>query len=67
MAEQNPEFNLKTTIFDKELNKIPKFDEIYQYIVTHKLIDVIAEFAYYDIPVGIHNQNIIIFEIRTHF
>lgn len=67
MAEQNPEFNLKTTIFDKGLNKIPKFDEIYQYVANHKLMDVIVEFAYYDIPVGIHNQNIIIFEIRTHF
>jgi len=55
MAEQNPEFNLKTTIFDN------------QYIVDHKLTDVIVEFAYYDIPVGIHHENIIIFEIRTHF
>ena len=67
MAEQNPEFNLKTTIFDKRLNQIPKFNEIYEYIVDHKLIDVIVEFAYYDIPVGIYQGNIIVFEIRTRF
>ena len=67
MAEQHPEFNLRTTIFDKVLDQIPKFDEIYQYISNHQLIDVIVEFAYYDIPVSIYQENIIVFEIRTHF
>ncbi len=67
MAEKNPDFNYSTDIFDKRLNKIPSFDLIYNYIITHQLIDVIVEFAIYDKPVGIYNEKIIIFEIRTEF
>lgn len=67
MAEQLPEFNLSTDIFDKNLNKIPQFDLIYKYIVDHDLVGVIVEFAIYDCNVGINNEQIIIFEIRTEF
>ncbi len=67
MAEQFPDFNISTNIFDKKLNYIPKFDLIYKYIVEHDLIDIIVEFAIYDCPVGIYNEPIIIFEIRTEF
>ena len=67
MAEQNPDFNYSTDIFDKRLNKIPGFDLIYGYIINHKLIDVIVEFAIYDKPIGVYNEQIIIFEIRTEF
>lgn len=67
MAEKYPEFNYYTNIFDKKLNKIPSFDLIYKYIVDHNLIDVIVEFAIYNCPVGIYNEPIVIFEIRTEF
>lgn len=67
MAEQNPDFNYSTDIFDKRLNKVPSFDLIYGYIIDHNLIDVIVEFAIYDKPVGIYNEPIVIFEIRTEF
>lgn len=67
MAEKSPDFNYATDIFDKKLNNIPCFDLIYSYIIEHKLIDVIVEFAIYDKPVGIYHEQIIIFEIRTEF
>lgn len=67
MAEQKPEFNYKTDIFDKRLDKIPGFDLIYHYIIEYNLIDVIVEFAIYDEPLGIYNEPVIIFEIRTEF
>lgn len=67
MAEQNPDFNYSTDIFDKRLNKVPSFDLIYGYIIDHNLIDVIVEFAIYDKPIGIYNEPIVIFEIRTEF
>lgn len=67
MAEQYPDFNYSTDIFDKRLNLIPNFDLLYGYIVEHDLIDVIVEFAIYDCPVGIYNHQIIVFEIRTEF
>ena len=67
MAEQFPDFSISSNIFDEKLSSIPKFDLIYKYIVEHNLIDVIVEFAIYDCPVGIFNEPIIIFEIRTEF
>lgn len=67
MAEQDPDFNYAVDIFDKKLNNIPCFDLIYSYIIEHKLRDVIVEFAIYDKPVGIYNEQIVIFEIRTEF
>lgn len=67
MAEKYPEFNYSTDIFDKKLDLIPGFDLIYKYIVNHNLIDVIVEFAIYNKPLGMYNEQIIIFEIRTEF
>jgi len=66
-ALRNPTFNLKTDIFDKELDKIPYFNFIYQYIMENKLQDVIVEFALFDKEVGIKKQRIIIYELRTHY
>ena len=53
MAESDPDYNLKTNLHDKILNEIPKFDTLLSYIVNHHLLDVIIEFALYDIPLGI--------------
>jgi len=66
-ALKNPTFNLKTDIFDKKLNKIPHFDLIYQYIITHDLQNVIVEFALFDKEVGIRKEKIIVYELRTHY
>lgn len=51
-AISNPDFNLKTTIFDKELSRIPHFDYIYKYISDNNLYDIIVEFALFDKEVG---------------
>lgn len=64
---RNPDFNFVTSIFDERLNDVPYFDNIYKYIVEHKLKNVIVEFAYFDEPVGINNENIIIYELRTEY
>lgn len=66
-ALKNPTFNLKTDIFDKKLNKIPHFDLIYEYIITHNLQNVIVEFALFDKKVGIRKERIIVYELRTHY
>ena len=66
-ALSNPTFNLKTDIFDKQLNKIPHFDYIYQYISNNKLYDVIVEFALFDKEVGIKKEKVIVYELRTHY
>ena len=66
-ALRNPTFNLKTDIFDKKLNKIPYFDLIYEYIITHNLQNVIVEFALFDKKIGIRKEKIIVYELRTHY
>lgn len=67
-ARENPSLNLKTDIFDKtNLERIPHFDYIYNYIVTNHLEDVIIEFALFDKEVGIKRERIIIYELRTEY
>lgn len=60
--------SLKTNILDeKTLNNIPDFDYIYSYLNKHNLFDVLVEFSLFDRPLGINNERIIIWEIRTHY
>ncbi len=60
--------SLKTDIFDdRVLNKIPEFDYIYSYLYKHNLFDVLVEFSLFDKPLGINNERIIIWELRTHY
>lgn len=67
-AIKNPDFNIMTDIFDdKTLNKIPYFDKVYEYIIENKLQDIIVEFAYFDKPVGVNKENIIIYELKTNY
>lgn len=66
-AVLDPEFNLKTNIFDKVLNKIPYFDIVYDYVITNGLQDAIVEFSLFNKNVGIKNENIVIYEIRTDY
>lgn len=66
-ALSNPTFNLKTNIFDKQLNKIPHFDYVYQYISNNNLYDVIVEFALFNKDVGIKKEKVIVYELRTHY
>ena len=43
------------------------FDLIYQYIVNHNLQGVIVEYALFDTEVGINNEHIVVYELRTHY
>ena len=64
---RNPDFNFVASIFDERLNNVPYFDNVYKYIVENKLQNVIVEFAYFNKPVGINNEHIIIYELRTEY
>ena len=67
-AIEHPEFNIKTDIFNNALlNKIPHFNFIYNYLISHNLKDVIVEFALFNKEVGIKKEKIIIYELRTHY
>lgn len=66
-AIHKPDFNLKTTIFDKKLKNIPYFDVIYKYISDNNLYDIIVEFALFDKNVGEKQEKIIVYELRTNY
>lgn len=66
-AIRKPIFNIKSNIFDNTLNLVPYFDEIYQYIINNELKDIIVEFALFNKNVGIKNERIIVYELRTDY
>lgn len=66
-ALSNPTFNIKTDIFDKDLNNIPYFDFIYEYIISNDLKDIIVEFALFNKDIGTNNERIVIYELRTNY
>ena len=66
--KENPQEGSYTCyLLDKGLDKIPYFDLIYQYISDHNLQDIIVEFALFNSEVGIKKENIIVYELRTHY
>ncbi len=67
-ALRAPDFNISTDIFDNDtLNQIPYFDKIYEYIIKNDLSNIIVEFAYFNKPIGINNENIVVYELRTDY
>ena len=66
-AIRKPDFNLKTTIYDEKLSRIPHFDYIYKYISDNNLYDIIVEFALFDKEVGEKKENVIVYELRTNY
>ncbi len=62
---QNPDYMLNTTIYDKKLDSIKGLNQVIDYIFKHELFDLIVEFASFDIPVGLYNEDVVIFELRS--
>jgi hypothetical protein len=63
----NPDYDYKFDIHDKTIiSKIPYFDTIYNYIVSHHLLDITVEFTVFDIEVGINKEFIVISELRNY-
>lgn len=64
---EEPEYNIHTTLDDDKIWDIPGFSKIISYIAKYELYDVVVEFAVYDCPVGINNENVAIFELRSDY
>ena len=64
---KNPKYNLHTNIEDNKLWDIPGFSKIISYISEHELYDVVVEFAVFDCAVGVYNEKVAIFELRSEF
>ncbi len=66
-AEVNPEYSFNCDIDDKRLNQIDGLDQVIDYIFKKNLFDYMVEFSSFDIPVGIQNEKVIVFELRTNY
>jgi len=64
---KEPNYFFNTDIFDRRIKYIPGIDKIIDYIFKYELFDIIVEFCVFDIPLGIKNEYVIIFEVRTHY
>ena len=62
-----PRHIMKTDVFDIKLKYIPRLNLIIDYIFIHNLFDIIVEFAVFDKGVGLKNEQVIIFELRTDY
>lgn len=64
---QAPDYNGTSDIFDKKLQRIKGFEKIIDYAFEHNLFNVIIEFSVFNRPIGIKNENIVIWELRTDY
>lgn len=63
----NPCINLDTNWDDKRLWKVPGVEDLFNYLASKSLYDVIVEFVVYDHKVGVENNNILIVELRSDY
>lgn len=64
---KEPNYFLKTDVFDKKIKNIPYIDKIIRYIDEHNLYNLIIEFVVFDIPIGINKEEIVVYEVRTDY
>lgn len=62
-----PNYFIKSTIFEKDIKKVPSLDIAIDYIFKHELFNIVLEFCIFDEPVGINSENIVIYEARTNY
>ena len=67
IAMQQPKYNIfNINLAEDKLPYICGLDRVIDYICQHELIDMVVEFSYFNIPVGIKHENIIIWELRNY-
>lgn len=63
----NPDYSGKSDIYDKKIKYINGLNEIIDYIFEYNLFDIIVEFTVFKCNLGINNENIVIWELRTNY
>lgn len=64
---KDPDYNGYSNLFDKKLKKIRGLKEIVDYIFEYELFNIIVEFAVFNRPIGINNEKVVIWELRTDY
>jgi hypothetical protein len=65
-AMQNPHWTLNSNDLIKRKYSIPGLNKVIDYIACNELFDVIVEFSMYDVPVGVNQENLLIWELRSY-
>ena len=63
----DPDFSGQTDIYDKKIKNIKGFDTIIDYIFKYNLFDTIVEFTVFNCDVGLNNEKVVIYELRTDY
>ena len=66
-AMYNPRYTLSLDLLQRNEPCIPGLKEIIDYVFIKKLFGIIVEFSFYEIPVGLHQENMIIWELRSNY
>lgn len=67
VAMRDPKFNLYNyDLKEKREPSIKGLSKIIDYVVIKELLNVVVEFSLFEIPVGVNQENIIIWELRNY-
>ncbi|MBR2909408.1 MAG: hypothetical protein IKC11_03575 [Clostridia bacterium] len=62
-----PDYNFVSTLEDPKVKSIKGLKEVVDYIFKYELFGIIVEFASFDRFVGIKDEKVVIFELRTAY
>ena len=65
--ENKEDIYLNTDIYDKRLKKIPGISIAIDYIFKNNLFNMVVESSVFNVNLGINNEPISIWELRTHY
>lgn len=65
-ATENPKYSLDFNLLRDSEPRIKGLRYVIDYLFIHELFDVVVEFTLYNIPVGIHGEPILIWELRNY-
>ncbi len=66
-AMNNANIRLNTTIDDNRIEYVNGLKDIVDYVIEHNLQDMVVEFSTFNKNVGINNEKVIIYELRSNY
>ncbi|HIU51828.1 MAG TPA: hypothetical protein IAB70_04300 [Candidatus Merdicola faecigallinarum] len=66
-AVNNAKYHINTDIFDKKLKYINGAYDIIDYVLEHNLQNVVVEFSVFNKNIGVNQEKVLIWELRTNY
>ena len=64
---EKPDYNLRCSLDEDAIWRVPGFDKLAKYIVEHELYDIVVEFGVFSRKLGCKKDNVVVFELRSGF